>query len=220
MPAGIVIARYYKILPRQRWPSQLDSQFWWRTHLILQIGGTMLSLVALGLVLAVAEDPERRLVSLHHLLGWSIIVLGVSQVLGGFLRGTKSRPRSEHDSPLHGMQGGGDHFEMSVRRCLFEYVHKVVGYSALVLAIINIVVGLTITDAPRWIWIIILLYWLSLATSSFRLQRAGRCVDTYQAIYGPEPMLPGNRRRPIGWGVTRYGADDWPPLGRRSSRRR
>jgi hypothetical protein len=36
-----------------------------------------------------------------------------------------------------------------------------------------------------------------------RWQRAGRCIDTYQAIWGPDPAHPGNRRPPVGWGVRR-----------------
>jgi len=220
IPTGIFIARYYKITTRQRWPLQLDNQFWWRTHLTLQIGGSVLSLAALVIVLLVAEVPEGRLESMHHLLGWSIILLAVSQIVGGALRGTKSHPTVVLDPDLHKMLNGGDHFEMSVRRRLFEYTHKIVGYSAMLLAVINIIVGLTITDAPRWMWIIIVLFWLMLLASCFRLQRAGRCVDTYQAIYGPAPELPGNGRPPIGWGIKRYRADDWPPSGLRSSRRR
>ncbi len=38
------------------------------------------------------------------------------------------------------------------------------------------------------------------------LQRAGRCIDTYQAIWGLDPSLPGNRRRPIGLGIVRLRA--------------
>ena len=39
-----------------------------------------------------------------------------------------------------------------------------------------------------------------------RLQRAGRCIDTYQAIWGPDPCHPGNSRGVIGWGIRRYTA--------------
>ena len=33
------------------------------------------------------------------------------------------------------------------------------------------------------------------------LQRRGRAIDTYQAIWGPGAEHPGNQRKPIGWGI-------------------
>ena len=63
-------------------------------------------------------------------------------------------------------------------------------------------------------WLVIVGFWLVLGSCAALWQRQGRCVDTYQAIYGPEPELPGNARRPIGWGVRRYRADEWPPVRR------
>ena len=39
--------------------------------------------------------------------------------------------------------------------------------------------------------------------AQWRLQRQGRCIDTYQAIWGPDPRHPGNRLKPVGWGVRR-----------------
>jgi hypothetical protein len=51
--------------------------------------------------------------------------------------------------------------------------------------------------------LVLSLWWIALIGSGVALQRSGRCVDTYQAIWGPDPTLPGNRRKPIGWGVSR-----------------
>ena len=47
------------------------------------------------------------------------------------------------------------------------------------------------------------IWWLAMLGVFIWLQRAGRCVDTYQAIWGLDPNLPGNRRRPIGFGISR-----------------
>ncbi|MGA7199891.1 hypothetical protein [Roseiarcus sp.] len=52
--------------------------------------------------------------------------------------------------------------------------------------------------------LVLALWWMTLLGAAITLQRAGRCLDTYQAIWGPDPSLPGNRRKPIGWGVSRW----------------
>jgi hypothetical protein len=43
------------------------------------------------------------------------------------------------------------------------------------------------------------------------LQIRGRAVDTYQAIWGPDLDLPGNRMKPIGFGVRRRGDSGGAP---------
>jgi hypothetical protein len=63
--------------------------------------------------------------------------------------------------------------------------------------------GLHVADAPRWMALALLAWWLLLAALAAHWQRTGRCIDTYQAIWGPDPQHPGNRVPPIGWGVRR-----------------
>jgi len=214
IPLGILVARYYKVTARQDWPRQLDDQRWWRTHLALQIGGTLLSFVAIGFALVGVFEGHGIPATIHVVLGWAIVTLGLGQILGGALRGTKGHLDVAIGDDL--VAGGlsvraGDHFRMSVRRCVFEYVHKCAGYLALGLSAINILLGLAMTDAMRWMWLVIVGYWVLLGLVAWRLQRSGRCMDTYQAIYGPDETLPGNVKAPIGWGVRRYRADEWPP---------
>ena len=219
IPIGVVVARYFKITRRQNWPLQLDNQLWWTSHLALQIGGCLLSLVALGFAFGAPSEPGSALGTAHGALGWSIVLLAAAQLVGGALRGTSGHPDVRLDAELRATLDAGDHYAMTLRRCVFEYAHKLVGYVALALAGVNIVLGLALTDAPRWMWLVIGAFWVGLAGVALRLQRQGRCVDTYQAIYGPEPGLPGNRRPPIGWGVRRYAAHEWPPAPRPERRR-
>jgi hypothetical protein len=73
----------------------------------------------------------------------------------------------------------------------------------LLLAIAAIALGLIAADAPRWMPLTLALWWTTLAAWAWRAQRAGRCIDTYQAIWGPEARHPGNRLTPIGLGVHR-----------------
>ena len=42
IPLGVLIARYFKILPNQNWPDELDNRFWWYSHLIFQHLGLVL----------------------------------------------------------------------------------------------------------------------------------------------------------------------------------
>ena len=82
-------------------------------------------------------------------------------------------------------------------------MHKGLGWAALLASVVVITLGLLIVDAPRWMALILGVWCLSLMAAFVRLQGAGRCIDTYQAIWGPDPAHPGNRVAAIGWGVRR-----------------
>jgi hypothetical protein len=73
------------------------------------------------------------------------------------------------------------------------------------LAVLVIALGLVAADAPRWMALALAVWWLMLGALGWRWQTQGRCIDTYQAIWGPDPMHPGNRVPPLGWGVRRLG---------------
>ncbi len=197
VPMGILIARYFKIMPSQGWPQKLDSHLWWNTHRICQYSAFVLMLVGLWFILnapAVAALPGP-----HALLGWTVLALGMAQVLGGLLRGTKGGPTEPaKDGSLR-----GDHYDMTPRRLAFEYLHKSLGYVALVLSMTAILLGLWQANGPNWMWLSLLIWWGGLGITALILQRRGMAVDTYQAIWGPDPTLPGNRRKPIGWGIQR-----------------
>lgn len=128
-------------------------------------------------------------------LGWTLLALGVLQIVFGALRGSKGGPTS--------LSLRGDHYDMTARRQWFERLHKGLGWLALALVLPAIALGLRAADAPRWMSLILAAWWLVLRLAAWRLQRAGRCIDTYQAIWGPDPAHPGNRRTPIGLGVHR-----------------
>lgn len=194
VPLGILIARYFKIAPGQDFPNRLDSHLWWNSHRICQYSA--FAIMSVGLVLILNAPPLDVLPGPHWWLGWTVLSLGAVQVLGGLLRGSKGGPT---DTTL-----SGDHYDMTPRRLAFEYIHKTVGYAALVLSMITILSGLWQSNAPNWMWIAMLTWWFSLGITAAALQTRGMAIDTYQAIWGPDPSLPGNRRRPIGWGISRH----------------
>jgi hypothetical protein len=198
-PAGIIAARYFKIRPGQDWPRQLDDKAWWHAHRWLQ--GTGIAAATAGLWLAWTNaGGTPALAEFHAILGWVLMVLGWTQIAVALLRGTKGGPT---DPRAKAPDWAGDHYSMTRRRIAFEYVHKLGGYAALALTVVAVLTGLVLADAPRWMWLAITCWWTALWAVAIALQRAGRSVDTYQAIWGPGPDLPGNRKHPIGWGVVR-----------------
>lgn len=198
-PLAVLIARYGKVLPRQDWPRQLDNQVWWRSHWMGQGAVVMLSLFGLGLILAESKGG-----SLHGVLGYGLLALMAAQIALGLSRGSKGGPTAiARDGSLR-----GDHYDMTPKRVRFEYAHKLLGYAAMALAMAVILLGLWQANAPRWMWLVICVWWLALTGAAIILQKRGCAIDTYQAIWGPDETHPGNRRRPVGWGIRRIQHKD------------
>ena len=196
-PVAVLIARFFKILPGQNWPQELDNQVWWRTHWISHTLVLAISLVAFALVL----PPDFGAMSLHNTLGYAVLALLIVQVLLGVFRGSKGGPTDlAADGSVH-----GDHYDMSARRKMFEAAHKSLGYFALGLAMVTILLGLWQANGPVWMWLALILWWVFLASCFVLMQRRGLAVDTYQAIWGADPGLPGNQLPHPGWGVRRLG---------------
>ena len=61
--------------------------------------------------------------------------------------------------------------------------------------------GLWQANGPNWMWLSLIMWYLGLVATFAWLQAKGRAIDTYQAIWGPDPTLPGNKRPAIGIGV-------------------
>jgi hypothetical protein len=203
LPLGALVARFFKVWPGQRWPDRLDHKMWWHAHRTLQWLGV--ALMALGLVLVWGHSTAGSAVALAHVwAGWAVCGLAALQIAGGLARGSKGGPT---ERALR-----GDHYDMTPWRIAFERVHKAVGWVAVLAAWAVVVLGLVAADAPRWMLVVLAAWWLSMCAAFVRWQRQGRCIDTYQAIWGPDPRHPGNRLPPIGWGVRRPHA--WSGLER------
>ena len=194
LPLGALGARYWKIAPAQRWPQALDSKLWWHAHLALQWLGVVLMSVGVALAWGQATGASAAAL-LHAWAGWAVVVLGWLQGISGLARGSKGGPTDARPQ--------GDHYDMSAHRRRFERWHKAAGWLCVLLALAVIALGLWLADAPRWMAFWLAIWWGLLALLAARWQRQGRCVDTYQAIWGPDPRHPGNHQQPIGWGVRR-----------------
>lgn len=196
-PTGIIVARFFKIWPRQDWPKELDNTTWWKIHRWSQYSGAILVLIALYLIWGTADGSASGYS--HRLFGWTAIVLCAYQILSGLFRGSKGGPTSLHeDGSLK-----GDHYDMSVHRVIFEYTHKFGGYLALLSAWVSIYFGLWTANAPNWMFIVTVIWMTFLTWFYLHLQSKGMAIDTYQAIWGNDPELPGNKIKPIGFGIRR-----------------
>lgn len=183
LPLGVIIARFFKVTPRQDWPRRLDNKFWWRSHMSFQYAGGGLMLAGLGLIWMRAGGDAGA--AAHRWLGYVVLALGGLQFVAGWLRGSKGGPGD--------VQMRGDHYDMTLRRRVFEHVHKGFGYVALTLAAATILTGLWAANAPRWMWLFLGLWWAGLIMAFLRLQRGGPPIGSYQAIWGPDPSHPGNQ---------------------------
>lgn len=194
LPAGAFAARFGKIPDLSVWPRELEDLRWWNGHRVLQWSGIAVMGVGLWLVWGAAMGAD-RLALVHGWMGWTVCAMGLFQVGFALIRGTKGGPT---ETSMR-----GDHYDMTPWRNWFERVHKSVGWMALLLAIVTIALGLVLSDAPRWMAVVLSAWWLLLIVAFAWLQSRGRCIDTYQAIWGPDPVHPGNRVAPIGWGIRR-----------------
>ena len=222
-PVGVVLARYYKVTRGQSWPEVLDNRFWWNGHRLTQYAGVALMTGALGVLWADCSGGEsagwscrRDRSTAHVLVGLAVLAAGWLQIVLGLMRGSKGGPTDPSADPDDPGTWRGDHYDMTPRRVRFEWTHKLLGYLTLALAMVAIVTGLVHADAPRWMFLALAAWWSILAAWAVRMQRQGRNIDTYQAIWGLGSDHPGAKRKPTGFGIRRYACTDRRPwMGRR-----
>lgn len=197
LPAGAIIARYDKVTPRQPFPDAVDNRFWWNWHRGLQYAGVALSLAGLAAILGLTGGTSQ---TTHGLLGLFLVLLSVAQVVGAALRGTKGGPTDTHADPARPETWRGDHFDMTLRRRVWERAHKALGWSMIGVSCAVIALGIQLVGSPGWlIAVVVAAYAIVLLAVAARIRRGGR-VDTYAAIWGPDlksPLIdPGQARRP------------------------
>lgn len=196
-PLAVLIARFFKIMPSQNWPKELDNQVWWRSHWMGHSIVVALSICGLALVL----PSDWSSMSLHNWLGYFVLLAMALQVTLGISRGSKGGPTA----PSADGSTRGHHYDMTPWRRKFEALHKTIGYATLLLATVTILLGLWEANAPVWMWLTLIAWWFALIVLFMVLQKRGMAVDTYQAIWGDDPSHPGNKRQAPGWGMTRPG---------------
>ena len=209
-PLAVLMARYFKVMPGQNWPRELDNQTWWRSHWMGQSLVVGLSIFALALVL----PADWSAMSLHMWCGYGLLVAMFIQVILGICRGSKGGPTAPAADGSH----RGHHYDMTPHRRAFEAAHKGLGYVTLFLGFLTILLGLWQANAHVWMWGALVGWWIVLGLTVVFLQKRGMAVDTYQAIWGDDPIHPGNRLPDPGWGMRRV-SNTKGDAGVRSDRR-
>ena len=191
LPCGALIARFFKVTGRQAWPEELDNQAWWIAHRVLQYGG--MGVATLGFLVVLWVKGGELAGHTHAVLGSVVLVLGWSQVVSAWLRGSKGGPTDRGSDPRQPATWRGDHYDMTRKRRAFEAWHKQVGYVALILAWPTGLLGLELLGmGGSWLWASLGLPGIFIGLFVL-LETRGRRVSTYQAIWGPNPIHPGNR---------------------------
>ena len=159
-PPLIIVARFFKVTPGQDWPRRLDNPFWFVTHRRWgHIVGVLVA-VAMGFVLA-ERGLQLPLRNVHTATGWLVVFLVLVQLIGSWLRGSHGGPIDPFTrKPRPRELWPGDHYSMMGRRIVFEHVHKGAGYLLLVLTAFALCTGLIAADAPRWMPIVLGLWWI------------------------------------------------------------
>lgn len=190
IPAGGVVARYFKVMPGQDFPRVVENLTWWRWHRGLQYGGTALATVALGVILS---ETGGRFDTLHGRCGLAVMMLGWLQVVSGLLRGTKGGPTDSRANPLEPATWRGDHYDMTPRRHAFEAWHKPVGWAVVMLAGATVILGLQLVSSPAWLLFVVGALQAAACASIIDGVARHRWVGTYTSLWGPDPRHPGNR---------------------------
>lgn len=191
LPAGGVVARYFKVTPRQKFPEEIDNLFWFNWHRVLQYAGVAVATVSVGII---GFETGGRVATWHGRLGLVTMGLAWLQIASTWFRGEKGGPTGKGAVADEPATWRGDHYDMTTRRLLFEAWHKRAGWAAIVLAGITILLGVQLAGAPTWLVCVVAGVQAAaiLGVLDGRLQ--GRWIDTYQAIWGPDPRHPGNSR--------------------------
>jgi hypothetical protein len=184
IPAGSLIARFYKVRRLQDYPAQLDDSFWWNTHRILQTAGAALAALAVWW----AYDARGEVIDWqvpHVQLGVAALALCAAQLISPFLRGSKGGPTDTYADPADPLTWRGDHYDMTLQRRLFEAWHKNFGYVAMLIAVGAAWTGIETAGLAAWWKVGIVLAVVTFLVVFVRLTRQWRRVDTWLAIWGP-----------------------------------
>ena len=85
IPVGALVARYFKITARQRWPQELDNKMWWHGHRTLQWMGVLI--VSVGGALAWDRSHGTGMFATAHAVGgWILVGVAWMQVAAGLAR--------------------------------------------------------------------------------------------------------------------------------------
>ena len=196
VPICIITIRFFKPRPSEfgiTTKIKLTNIRWWwfnvhKYGLFLAIG---LSLAGVAVALVVSGGFSG---SVHSIFGITTITLGCLQVITALFRGTHGGRYYNNADPDDPATWHGDHFDMTLRRRLFEAYHKNAGYLAGFFAIGAVASGLMQYHMPVLTGIaLVMALVLFAAWAVFEFK--GMKYDGYRAVFGLNPEHPHNKAR-------------------------
>ena len=184
-PLCVLIARFLKVMPGQDFPQIKDNPFWWRWHWIGQSVAVAISTA--GFAAIVIAKGGAMPATTHGALGLCIVIAGWLQIIGGLLRGSKGGPTDARADPARPETWRGDHYDMTLRRRIFEGAHKAAGYGAVLLAPVAAWQGLELAGIERLVSVSTQCFTATIAIAFIAGEWAGWRVPTWRAIWGDEP---------------------------------
>ena len=212
VPLSVLAARYWKIVPGQDWPRVINHRGWQIVH---HAGGALALLCLVTGVTLVFQGMSlaSHLNHPHAWAGWGVMTLVLLLVLNTALRGSIGGPgRRQARTLVHLHDVPGDFYDMTLRRRIFEWGHRLLGWGLVFALLGTVLTGYWHVNVNRWVLLLTALWWLLLAVLALRWERQGRAVDGYQARWGPSMGHPGNRIPLLGGWHRRYSEEEYTRL--------
>jgi hypothetical protein len=168
------------------------KEWWWFSVHKFGLGFAMALSFAGGLWAFIVSKGYSGTV--HATLGILTVVLGVIQVLAGLVRGKHGGKNYYTAKPDDPSTWFGDHYNMTVRRRIFEAYHKNAGYIAGWTALGAVASGLMQYPMP-WMLPVILVLLAIVAVVAMVGDYIGIRYDGYRAAHGTDPEAPYNKAR-------------------------
>lgn len=196
VPLCILIIRFGKPKPTfyglKRKVALYHSEWWWFSSHKWGMYLAMLLSVGGGIVAITVSKGFSG--SVHSVFGILAITLGAVQVIAGWLRGKHGGKYYYTADPKDPSSWFGDHYNMTLRRRIFEAYHKNAGYFAGFCALAAVASGLMQYPLPWLLAVVVTLFVLVLANTAV-LDFKGFRHDSYKAAHGTDPEHPFNKER-------------------------
>jgi len=196
VPLCILIIRFGKPRPTfsglKRKVAIYHREWWWfSAHKYGMMVAMLLSLGGGIVAIAVSRGFSG---TVHSVFGILAITLGVVQIVAGWLRGRHGGKYYYTADPKDPSTWFGDHYNMTLRRQIFEAYHKNAGYFAAFCALAAVASGLMQYSLPWLLAAVITLFVLALVCAAV-LDFSGLKYDGYKAAHGTDPEHPFNKAR-------------------------
>lgn len=196
VPLCILIIRYGKPKPTfyglRRKVAVYHAEWWW--FFVHKYGLYVAMALSVGGALLAITVSKGFSGSLHSVFGILAVTLGALQVISGWLRGTHGGKYYYTADPNKPSTWFGDHYNMTLRRRIFEAYHKNSGYFAGFCALAAVASGLGHYPMPGMLPIAIGLF-LAVLVAAMVLDFKGLRYDGYKAAHGTDPEHPFNKAR-------------------------